>query len=220
MNLRSLLIGSMLALLLLLAAGAIFVWSGAYNVAADKPHTRLVHQLLQALRQRSVVARADELAVPDLSEQARIVQGSGNYDAMCKGCHLAPGMDDTELSRGLNPPPPRLSRSTVDAASAFWVIKHGIKATGMPAWGESMQDVYIWNMVAFIQQLPTMDADTYRAMVASSGGHQHGGGESIEYVQTPGAAAKESPEMIEHRHADGTVESHPAPPDDGHDHEH
>jgi len=58
------------------------------------------------------------------------------------------------------------------------VIKHGIKATGMPAWGKSMGDEYIWGMVAFIDQLPTMDAKQYQALVASSGGHQHGGGET------------------------------------------
>lgn len=228
MRLRFVIVGVLLALVALLAAGVILVGSGVYNVAADVPHTRLVHELLQTLRERSVATRADKVMVPNLSEQARIVQGSGNYDAMCKACHLAPGMEETELSRGLSPPPPRLSRSTVDAARAFWVVKHGIKATGMPAWGESMRDEYIWNMVAFLQQLPTMDADGYRAMVARSGGHQHGGGESGEHAHAdaarggdaPSRDGRKSPAMIEHRHADGTVESHPAPPDDGHDHEH
>lgn len=58
------------------------------------------------------------------------------------------------------------------------MIKHGIKATGMPAWGKSMGDEYIWGMVAFLNQLPTMDAKQYQTLVASSGGHQHGGGET------------------------------------------
>jgi mono/diheme cytochrome c family protein len=53
---------------------------------------------------------------------------------------------------GLYPAPPNLTITTVDAAHAFWVIKHGIKASGMPAWGKSMEDAYIWNMAAFLQQ--------------------------------------------------------------------
>ncbi|AJG16581.1 hypothetical protein RK21_05073 [Pseudomonas plecoglossicida] len=65
-----------------------------------------------------------------------------------------------------------------DPAAAFWTIKHGIKATGMPAWGKSMGDEYIWGIVAFLDQLPQMNAEQYKALVATSGGHQHGGGES------------------------------------------
>ena len=219
-----------------LVAAAV-VWSGAYNVAADVPHSRPVHAVIEATRRRSIAVRAAGIQPPDLASPARIRQGAGNYDAMCSGCHLAPGMAATEMSRGLYPPPPDLSRVTVEATEAFWVIKHGIKASGMPAWGGSMDDAYIWNMVAFLQAMPAMDADHYRRMVAASGGHDHGGGETHPHQGDgdPGhhAAAADggAGEVIEHRHADGTVESHPAPPaalpatapdtaDDGHDHQH
>jgi mono/diheme cytochrome c family protein len=169
-------------LVLMLAGTFAFAWSGLYDVAADAPHTAPVHRLLDTVRERSIHARAARLQVPaDLSAEARIVQGSGNYDAMCKGCHLAPGMASTELSRGLYPAPPDLTRVAVEAAEAFWVIKHGIKASGMPAWGTSMEDAYIWNMAAFLQVLPGLDAAEYGAMVARSGGHDHGGGETAPH---------------------------------------
>ncbi|MDQ3510908.1 MAG: cytochrome c [Pseudomonadota bacterium] len=222
----------LLALIALLIGTGLFVWSGIYHVGADTPHTRPVHRLLDEMRQNSIAARADDLVVPELSDPARIAQGSGNYDAMCMGCHLAPGMSATELSRGLYPAPPDLTRTTVDAARAFWVVKHGIKASGMPAWGQSMQDEYIWNMVAFVQQLPDMDGPGYEALVASSGGHDHGGGETVEHAHDapstgdggPSREPSAKPEMIEHRHADGTVESHPAaspsPPDGHHGQQH
>src|SRR3546814_5837189 len=84
-------------------------------------------------------------------------------------------MSETEMSRGLYPAPPDLTKTTVEAAEAFWVIKHGIKASGMPAWGKSMDEEYIWNMAAFLQVLPTLDEGEYQAMVARSGGHSHGG---------------------------------------------
>jgi mono/diheme cytochrome c family protein len=166
-----------------------FVWSGLYNIGADDPHTGPVYSALETLRERSIKVRAKELQVPNLEDPARIVQGSGNYAAMCAGCHLAPGMPDTELSRGLYPAPPNLTRHMVDAAEAFWVIKHGIKASGMPAWGESMADEYIWNMAAFLQVLPTPDEAGYQAIVDSSGGHSHGGGETQPHPHGEGAAA-------------------------------
>lgn len=160
------------------AAGG-FVWSGVYNIAADDLHTRPVYALMDTMRERSIAVRANKLhPPPNLDDPALIRQGAGNYNAMCMSCHLAPGMAETELSKGLYPAPPNLSKQTVDAASAFWVIKHGIKASGMPAWGGSMDDEFIWNMSAFLQKLPKLDKAGYQALVASSDGHSHGGGET------------------------------------------
>lgn len=261
-NIKKTFLGIIVVAAVGLLAIAGFVWSGAYNVAADDPHLGVTYAALEKLRQRSVAARANALDVPaDLQDEARIRQGAGNYAAMCMGCHLAPGMGETELSRGLYPAPPNLSRKTVDAAEAFWVIKHGIKASGMPAWSGSMDDVYIWNMAAFLQVLPEMTPAQYQAMVDSSGGHDHGGGETEPHAHGPGVADDHhdtagdadhagaampgqgshphppgtpahddkptdaaAAGMTTHRHADGTVESHPSEPsqpaDDGHDHQH
>ena len=223
---KSLLSLGLLALAAVVLAGA-FLWSGLYDIGADDHHTRPVYAMLETLRDRSIETRAQALTVPDLTDAALIRQGAGNYEAMCSGCHLAPGMQPTELSRGLYPAPPNFSKGRLNSpAHHFWVIKHGVKASGMPAWGASMKDEYIWGMVAFVQKLPALDAKQYRAMVSSSGGHSHGGGETHAHAGAEMESGETAAvgEMIEHRHADGTVESHPAPApkpaDDGHDHQH
>ncbi len=161
----------------LVAAGV--AYSGLVNVGADDPHLPGVRAFLSMARDRSIEVRARNIQVPDLKDPALLRSGAGNYNAMCIGCHLAPGLEKTELSQGLYPAPPNLSRRGTDGqpAATFWVIKHGIKASGMPAWGHSMGDPYIWGLVAFIQQLPELDAQGYQQLVAASGGHQHGGGE-------------------------------------------
>lgn len=167
-----------------IAIGAVvFAWTGVYNIGADNAHTKPVYSMLQMARERSITARANKLhPPPNLDDAALIRQGAGNYNAMCTGCHLAPGMAETELSKGLYPSPPNLSTADIgDPSHHFWVIKHGIKASGMPAWGKSMSDEYIWNMVAFLQQMPKLNAEQYKAMVASSGGHSHGGGETMPH---------------------------------------
>jgi mono/diheme cytochrome c family protein len=217
--------------LLLLALGSVllvagFIWSGAYNIAADDEHTRPVYTVLQTMRSRSIAARARAIhPPPELNDRAMIKQGAGNYAAMCSGCHLAPGMAETELSQGLYPAPPALAKVPAGEPShQFWVIKHGIKASGMPAWGRSMDDKYIWAMVAFLQQLPELSPARYQALVATSGGHSHGGTEdtSHEVSRTQPTSASTTPaKTAEHRHADGTVESHPvpeAPHEDAHEH--
>jgi len=219
--------GSVVTLAAIGILGAGFVWSGVYNVAADDSHTAPVHATLETLRERSIAVRTSSFEPPfDLSDPARVRQGAGNYNAMCMGCHLAPGMGETELSRGLYPAPPNLSTTTIDAAEAFWVIKHGIKASGMPAWGLSMDDEYVWNMAAFLQVLPQMDAAQYQALVASSGGHDHGGGETIEQTHADGAPADhhdtppqdhgnmpmggETGEVGGHAHGPGVADDHHA----------
>lgn len=162
------------------AAGAALLWSGVYDVGADAAHTRPVYALLEYARERSVAVRARELTVPaGLDDAERVRRGAGNYAAMCAGCHLTPEAGPSELSRGLYPAPPNLSQREIDAASAFWTIKHGIKASGMPAWGGSMDDGHVWDLVAFLGRLPSLDAQGYRELVASSDGHSHGGGESM-----------------------------------------
>lgn len=204
------------------AAGAtIFIASGAYNIAADDPHTAPVSYLLETLRERSMETRAARLQVPDLSEQRRIVEGAGNYQAMCVGCHLAPGKESTEMSRGLYPAPPNLSRESVEPDHAFWAIKHGIKATGMPAWGKSMNDETAWNLTAFLVRMPKMDIKQYEQLVASSGGHSHGGADEGEaHEHGHGGGHEEHAESGEaHGHSDhdeaGTKPAHEPAADSG-----
>lgn len=166
------------AVLILGTAGvlALFIWSGLYNFAADVPHTAVVRTLLETMRERSIETRVPAIQVPAIGDEASIIRGAGNYDAMCVQCHRAPGMTDTELSKGLYPSPPDLSKETPGVAHAFWVIKHGVKASGMPAWGKSMSDKDIWDIAGFLQALPKLDQAKYKAMVAQSSGHSHAHG--------------------------------------------
>ncbi|KFL37888.1 c-type cytochrome [Arenimonas donghaensis] len=162
------------------AAVAGGVYFGAIHPGADQPHSSAVFKLIETARDRAIAVRSHDVVVPTLGDEAQVLSGAGNYAAMCTTCHLAPGMAATELSQGLYPAPPALAElGAPDPARAFWVIKHGIKASGMPAWGKSMSDEYIWNMVAFLQKMPALSPEQYQALVASSGGHDHGGGESM-----------------------------------------
>lgn len=157
-----------LLLLAILGAG-IFLWSGTYNPGADSPHWKLTYTLMQTARERSVERHASAIALPaNLDDPDVILKGAGQYAAMCTRCHLAPGMRDTELRSGLYPTPPDLSKGSVDPREAFWVIKHGLKMSAMPAWGMSHDDPTIWSMVAFLRKLPAMTPAQYKEMVAKA----------------------------------------------------
>ena len=143
-----------------------YAWSGYYPVGADVPHWPLTYRLLNMARDRSIRRQAQSVSVPRLDDPALILKGAGQYAAMCTGCHLAPGMHDSELRAGLYPQPPVLDQAPIDPREAFWVIKHGIKLTAMPAWGATHDDQTIWSIVAFVRKLPGMTPAQYKDIVA------------------------------------------------------
>lgn len=150
------------------------VVSGVFNVAADAPDSALMHTIVAYTRERAVDVRSEGIPLPPLDRPAMIAEGAAHYDAMCTGCHLAPGMRDNAMRRGMNPKPPALASLPPESAvEQFWIVKHGIKMTAMPAWGLTHSDADIWNIVALLQKLPGLSAEQYRALVAK-GGAKHG----------------------------------------------
>lgn len=152
-----------------------FIYSGVLDVGADEPHWPLTAGILAAVRDRSIAIRAARLTVPNLTDPGLVALGAEHYEEMCTGCHLAPGKRDTNARRGLNPQPPQLALPRARTpAETFWIIKHGIRMTGMPAWGATHDDRTIWGLVAFIQQLPTTDAAGYARLTGSESGRSDG----------------------------------------------
>ena len=146
------------------------IYAGVYNIAADAPHTPLGLWTIENLRDRSIAVRARNITPPaDLASPKRITSGARLYAEMCSSCHLAPGMEKTEISQGLYPQAPELSRGLNHSpAEEFWMIKHGIKMTAMPAWGRTHSDPLIWDLVAFIRTMPKMSPGQYDAAVKSA----------------------------------------------------
>jgi hypothetical protein len=170
MGMRWLIVTLAAGALLIAVVAAVLVHMGAFDVAADKPHSQPVFWLMNTVRERSVAIRAGDIAVPgDLADAKRIASGAAQYDEMCSLCQLAPGMKRTEISRGLYPRAPELRRkSELTPAEQFWVVKHGLKMTGMPAWGVTHDDKLLWDVVAFLRKLPDLTAEQYQTLVKSA----------------------------------------------------
>ena len=149
----------------------VFIGSGIYNIGADDHHTRLTLALIEHLRDRSIGVRARTIAAPNVEDPRRIAAGAERYAALCVGCHLAPGVTKSDIRPGLYPHPPNLSQEdSRDAQRAFWTIKHGIKMSAMPAWGKSLDDAAIWDIVSFVQKMPGMTPEAYQQL-----SHEHSG---------------------------------------------
>ncbi len=155
-------------LVVLAVGGWLFAVSGVYDMGADAPHWPVTYRLMNTVRDRSIAHASADIAVPGLSNHDQVLKGAGQYAAMCAGCHLSPGVPNSEVRAGLYPQPPNLSAVRIPPAQAFWAIKHGIKMSAMPAWGSSHDDATIWSMVSFLQTLPTLSAEQYRKIVAEA----------------------------------------------------
>jgi mono/diheme cytochrome c family protein len=175
---RSFLVSFAVWMALTVMGGLAFIYSGLFDVAASEPHWRITHWILETARTRSIKVHAADIRVPrGLDDPALVLIGTEHFAAHCAVCHGAPGVPKGEISDGLNPQPPDLAHSSQHYSSSelFWIVKHGIKMTGMPAWGDHSDDE-LWATVAFIEKLPGMNDQDYAKLVAASraqGGHHH-----------------------------------------------
>jgi mono/diheme cytochrome c family protein len=165
---------ALVTIVILFAAAALYIWSGSYNVASTAPHWDITIKLLKETRYRSIAYHSKGIRSPSLTDPRLIPIGFDHYHAMCRLCHGAPGYAQTEIALGLNPPPPELTSEVVQrlkTAELYWIIKNGIKMTGMPAFGPTYDEEELWAMVAFIRLLPKLNPGEYKVMIRQSGEH-------------------------------------------------
>jgi mono/diheme cytochrome c family protein len=176
---RSFLILSLGAIVLLIIGGLAFIYSGRFDVAASDPHWPLTRWVLETARTRSIKVHAADIRVPaGLDEPAKVLIGTEHFAAHCAVCHGAPGVSKGDIAEGLNPQSPDLAHASgvYTPSELFWILKHGIKMTGMPSWGDHSDDE-LWATVGFLEKLPNMTEQDYAKLVIAStshGGH-HGG---------------------------------------------
>jgi mono/diheme cytochrome c family protein len=153
------------------AGAALVVLGGVYDVAADEPHTQAVYSLLETTMDRSVRRRARAIEEPPLQAPQLIQRGAACFAAHCAQCHGAPGMAPSAIGLAVQPLPGPL----VDAAAKWrprelmWITRHGVRMSGMPAWGGRLSDNDLWALTAFLQRLPTLTPADWAAQAASAG---------------------------------------------------
>ncbi|MEN8183398.1 MAG: cytochrome c [Myxococcota bacterium] len=167
------------------AAGATFLYSGLADVAATSPHWAVTEWILSSTMERAVERHAEKVQVPGfLDDRARVRGGAAAYQDMCAVCHGAPGVEPEVIAAGLNPRPPDLSERAEEwsAAELFWITKHGIRMTGMPAFGPTHSDEELWEVVALVGRLPRLSRGEYRGLVASHAARESGHSHAAEHA--------------------------------------
>lgn len=153
------------AVLLLGGGGLALIYFGIYNVSALTGHSAPVYNFLEYARIRAVKIRITE-PPEEFSQLDWQRQGVLNYEKHCVQCHGAPGVAPESFSLGMMPPPSAIVRVGKERTPSelFWVIKNGIKMSGMPAWKYRLSEPELWQLAALVKQLPSMNKAEYRSL--------------------------------------------------------
>ena len=165
-----------LAIFLIAAVAMLAViHSGVIDVGARKPHYALTKWVLETTMEHSVERRAEKISPPP--EYRATPHTMRHFGEMCEICHGGPGKEPSEIGKGMRPDPPDLARVAdhLSPSEVFWIVKNGIRMTGMPAFADSHSDQELWEVVSFVKSLPRLTAQQYRSMVQPEpeGGHHH-----------------------------------------------
>jgi cytochrome c553 len=163
-----------LSLLLLLVAvalvGLMVAGSGVLQLRASMGHWAWVSALLHFGMRRSVATWSAGIEVPPLDDSALLVTGASYYESGCAPCHGRPGTRRPAFGDAMTPSPPELQDEVEhwEDEDLFYVVKHGVKFTGMPGWPDLSRDDEVWAAVAFLRELPRLDRARYTTLAYGS----------------------------------------------------
>jgi cytochrome c553 len=156
-------------LLLLAGLGGLGAMSaGLIPIAASAGHFAITERLLIFAKERSLATYTLGQEPPPLGDPALVLRGAGHFEAGCRPCHGAPDLPRLpRVPQAMLPPPPDLSGKVREYTpqELFYIVKHGIKFTGMPAWPAQQRDDEVAAVVAFLVELPKLDAAAYHRLV-------------------------------------------------------
>ncbi len=153
-------------------AGAAVVYGGLYNVAATAQHIQPVHAVLETTMRTSVQHHARDIVEPKLLKSPKLLlRGAACFQARCVQCHGGPGVPADVIGMAMQPLPGSLigAARSWRARELYWITRHGIKMSGMPAWQYHLSEADLWAVVAFVQHLPTLTPTRYGELTLQAG---------------------------------------------------
>ncbi|MDE3153418.1 MAG: cytochrome c [Gemmatimonadota bacterium] len=170
---RAFVLGFVAATILIPAAAVTYVRLGFVDPRADIPVSAIEQRIAMPSLDASVERRAPRGAFDRDASDTALVAGMKTYEAHCASCHGDGARPDAALATALYPRPPQFVREAPDmpAHENFYIIKHGIRMSGMPAWGHVLSDREMRELTAFLSHMDRLPAPVdsdWKAGVARS----------------------------------------------------
>ena len=166
--LKGLVIGVIVSLLVAVGSVYVILQSGLIPANADAQPGGLELWAAGTSLNATLRKEAPRTANPVAATDANLIEGISLYGQHCAICHgTAAGQSSASpIARGLYPAPPQLATDGVEddpEGVSYWKIKHGIRLTGMPAWGRSLTDRQVWTLALFLKHMDKLPPNAERA---------------------------------------------------------
>ena len=163
---RILVVGALLAVLGVVG-GFLVAVSGIVPLKASSGHWAVTEWFLQLGKRRSIATHTVGMEDLRLDEPWLVLKGAGHYESGCRPCHGSPGVRIPRIAAAMLPLPPYLPPRIAewDPEELFYIVKHGIKFTGMPAWQTQQRDDEVRAIVAFLLEMPDLTRASYERLV-------------------------------------------------------
>lgn len=161
----------LLTLIALGLAGLLFAWSGLFQISASSGHWKITDWFLHWTMQNSVRTYSTFQTPDKVRDDTALISAAGHFRQSCATCHGAPGLAPSPEMQAATPPAPDLGTTVghYDDAELFWIVQHGVKYTGMPAWPTLDRPDEVRRMVGFLRRLPGMTAQEFEALTVADG---------------------------------------------------
>ena len=170
----------LLLLVILALAGFGWWYVRVHGFSARAEPMALEKLVAENLRRLSVPAADRDMKNPLPATEENLSEGRAHFADHCAVCHGNDGRGETEMGEGLYPKAPNMrDRDTQELTDGemFYIIKNGVRFTGMPAWGEAeghADDEDNWKLVHFIRHLPRQTPQEIQGMEElNPKGHAH-----------------------------------------------
>ena len=173
MTMRPMLKGAVLAVVILGVLGSVagLAFVKVTGLSARGTPGAVETAVARRLRAAAVPREYRGLTNPVLRNDESIRNGMAHFADHCASCHANDGSGDTEMGKSMFPPAPDMRASATQSLSdgeLFYIIEHGVRFTGMPAWGTGTiaGEEASWHLVHFIRQLPDVTTEELEEMAA------------------------------------------------------
>jgi mono/diheme cytochrome c family protein len=169
---RGFILGILFTLIVLVAGGWWCVKQGYVDFAADGKPSWTEEKVAMAAVDAWTDRRAGDAKNPVEPTEANVTAGAQLYLDHCAGCHGVPSNPDSAFARSFNPPAPEFFKDAPDMSDSqnFYIIQHGIRWTGMPAWGKTLSDTQIWTLCSFLANTEKLPAGAQKILAPQSAG--------------------------------------------------
>jgi mono/diheme cytochrome c family protein len=177
--------GLIFGVLLVALVPAVLIFTGMFSMGAINKPSQIETKAGTWAWLTSAKKNAPTMKNPYTTD-ITLEDGMDHYKENCVVCHGAPGVEKSEIGKGLNPPAPVLDAPIVQQRTdgeIFWIIKNGIRMTGMPAFGPTHSDEEVWKLVQFVRHIPQLTAKEKEELskATEEEEHHHGKEEGEEH---------------------------------------